>query len=51
MSAIKQINNLKNYFISKTSTSSLHKAIVSADKNLSALNLSGNNFTDLQTQA
>jgi hypothetical protein len=50
MSAIKQINNLKIYFISKTSTSSLHKAIVSADKNLSALNLSSNNFTDLQTQ-
>ncbi|HEY6435395.1 MAG TPA: hypothetical protein VIY47_02315, partial [Ignavibacteriaceae bacterium] len=39
-SASKQIKNLKNYFISKSSTSSLHKAIVNTDDKLSPLNLS-----------
>jgi hypothetical protein len=40
MSASKQITNLKNYFISKSSTSPLHKAIVNIGAKLSPLNLS-----------
>ncbi len=40
ISASKHITNLKNYFISKSSTSPLHKAIVNIDTKLSPLNLS-----------
>ena len=40
ISASKQITNLKNYFISKSSTSPLHKTIVNIDAKLSPLNLS-----------
>jgi hypothetical protein len=40
ISASKQITNLKNYFISKSSTSPLHKTIVNIDVKLSPLNLS-----------
>jgi hypothetical protein len=40
VSASKQNTNLKNYFMSKSSTSPLHKAIVNIDAKLSPLNLS-----------